>query len=302
MNSSTKTRAALAVIVVMLPFAVLYLYQSTLRHALDLPSAWDLLSRPLVTLAENPEVPVGKTLTPPAVLTSANIASGKQITGSVSEQHIDDNEPPTEARENPFQLADTVGDIEVTQNSPVEISPMETVKSFEKPIQNESGNEFHAGITQEGQLIPGLTLEMGEKEIKHLLRNDQAFLVVTVAEQRYLLTVTNQQNPFRNVNVGHLENQQKLSERYITLPRAKLKRKDLDKLDNKVAERTGFLAKPRYSLVFSKEFNRRLTNAQLARVEEEGVDLAAMRARGIPVSMDGNLVLMNGRIDFSFSF
>ncbi len=297
MTSSARTRAALAALLVILPCVLLFFYQSIIRHALDLPGAWALLSQPIATFDEKGKKHLEQSLARPVVSMPAKISSGR-IADPILEPVIDRQEPKKETSDDVSLKSSTVkkaaSDISVTVTSD------ERGKSVENSIRKETREKLHAGIEQEGQLVPALTLKMSEEEVKHLLRNRQAYLVVTVDRQRYLLTVTDQQNPFHHIVVNHLTNQPGLSERYLPLPRAQLQVKDLNRLDNQVAKRIGFDSDPRYSLVFSERFNSRLTRAQLTKIQEERVNLSEMYSKGIPVTMNGRLTVVGKSIKITF--
>ncbi len=298
MNNSAQLRALLALVLVILPAIILFFYQSVLVPALDLPGAWSLLSQPITIFRESGiDEPSEKSLVSPVISKPVKIASGEN-TVPVSEPVIRQGVLIMNPDENTYQQSGAIK--ETLSEKSVETNQIEIRKNVESLNRKEKGGKLHAGIEQDGRLVPALTLKTDEDVIKHLLRKGHAFLVVTIENQRYLLCVTDQDNPFRDVVVGHLTNQSGLSERYLPLSRSQLQARALDWLDNQVAKRIRIRSAPFYSLVFSKEFNNRLIEAQLVKVKEEKINLSKIFSGGFSVSMDGQLTIMEESIDITF--
>lgn len=266
-------RGYLAALIVMVPALLIGYYEIDGKKRLGLPGVLTVLTQPMFA-PEKEEPSIKKT---PLKLQkmiekkseTQSVEKKINIAASVSSQ----DEVAIDAAKNKKKL---------TIDSVVE------KKQKIKPA-------LHQGKNQKGMLLPNLILEADEAAVKKLLCSRDGFLLVEVEQQRYVLGVIDCNNPYRNAQLGYLENYPMVSDRYLSLPGRHFSRSDFETLSDRVIRRTGSRETPQYCLVFSNNFNKYLMDVQLKKAKELDLDLEMLHGQQKPVSIYGELHCVNDR-------
>lgn len=292
MSKMNWSRILLAGLIVIIPISFLIYYEVDLSKRKGWSGIVSVLTEPLVKpKAEEKKKDKQQSKEPLAskIATSEALKKKNQPEPekAITDQRVDEI----------FKVAASESSVPArSRKKAITIEPIKEAKLPALPISQKASKqplkdlpELHLGKAQKGTRVPNLNLHVGEAEIKELLQEKLAYLVVKVGNNSYLLSVTNSDNPYQNVEVVSLKDKTGLSERYMVVSRKQLSISDLASLDSQVVMRTGRQAIPHYSLVFSSRYNYYMTGIQLGEIKTRKIDLDKLHTARIPVSMSGEL-------------
>ena len=268
-------RSVLATLIVLVPALLLSYYEMAGSKKMGMPGVVTVLTKPIFAPGKE------KTEPSPKPIKLKKVAKKDR-----QPEQENKSEPQVSEKQIKIAASDSSRDAAVIDSAKdknkLAINAVEEKRKTKK-------RALHQGKTQEGLLLPNLHLEADEAAVKELLRNGDGFLLAEIEGQRYVLGVTDRDNPYRNAQVGYLADYPMISDRYLALPGGHFNMSDFEALNDSVIRRTGSRKTPLYKLVFSRNYNKYLIDVQLTKVRDWKLDLEKLREKQKNVSIYGEL-------------